>query len=100
MPVPKKHHTHTRTHKRRSHHALKKLALLACSKCGKAVIPHRVCPYCGFYQGKEEINVLAKLDKKERKRREREQATYEKEKLREEKKQAKILSAEDLSKKQ
>lgn len=99
MPVPKKHHTHTRTNKRRSHHALKKLKLFICAKCGKPSIPHHVCPYCGFYQGREVINVLAKLDKKERKRREKEQATREKEQVKEEKKQAKVLSAEDLSKK-
>lgn len=99
MPVPKKHHTKTRTRKRRSHHALKIVKLLSCQKCGKSIIPHRACPYCGFYQGREVVNVLAKLDKKEKKRREKEQATYEKEQVKEEKKQAKTASLEDLSKK-
>lgn len=99
MPVPKKHHTSTRTRKRRSHHALKKKKLFACSRCGKATIPHRACPFCGFYQGREVVNVLARLDKKERKKKEREQATYEKQQVKEEKKQAKTLSVEELSKK-
>lgn len=99
MPVPKKHHTHTRTNKRRSHHRLKKLKLFSCSKCGKMSIPHRACPYCGFYQGKEVINVLARLDKKEKKRREKEQAAYEKDQMKKEKSQGKELSLENLSKK-
>lgn len=62
-------------------------------------VPHRACPYCGFYQGREVVNVFAKLDKKEKKKREKEQAALEKEKIREEKRQAKVLSAEELSKK-
>ena len=41
-------------------------------KCGKTVLPHIVCKECGFYRGKEVLNVLAKLDKKERKAKEKE----------------------------
>lgn len=56
-------------------------ALSVCSKCGKKLLPHVVCPACGYYKGKEVINVLAKLDKKERKLKEREmQAKAEAEK--------------------
>lgn len=50
-----------------------------CPKCGKDVLPHRVCENCGTYRKREVINVFLKLDKKERKRREREQAAHEKE---------------------
>jgi hypothetical protein len=31
------------------------------------VRPHTICKHCGFYKGKEAINVLGKLTKKERK---------------------------------
>ena len=54
--------------------ALQKTFLAACAKCGKTVLPHHVCNYCGFYDGKEIIDVFAKLDKKERKKREKEEA--------------------------
>jgi len=30
-----------------------------------------MCANCGYYKGKEVVNVLAKLDKKERKQREK-----------------------------
>jgi len=54
--------------------ALSKTFLAVCAKCGKAILPHRVCAYCGFYDGKEVIDVMAKLTKKEKKRRQKEEA--------------------------
>lgn len=54
--------------------ALTKTFLAGCAKCGKTVLPHHVCNYCGFYNGREVIDVLAKLDKKERKKREKEES--------------------------
>ena len=94
MPVPKKHHTKSRRDRRRSHQALKKLYLVPCSHCGELILPHRVCPSCGYYKGKEVIDVLAKLDKKERKRKEKELKEKEKETA-----AKKPLSLEELSKK-
>ena len=49
--------------------ALSETSLAICSKCARAVLPHRVCDHCGFYGGKEIIDVLAKLTKKEKKKR-------------------------------
>jgi large subunit ribosomal protein L32 len=43
-----------------------------CPKCGSLVQPHRICANCGFYKGKEHIDVLAKLTKKEAKKKKRE----------------------------
>ncbi|MGD0976673.1 MAG: 50S ribosomal protein L32 [Minisyncoccia bacterium] len=67
MGVPRAHSTRGQKGRRRSHLALKKLALVSCSHCGKATIPHTTCKYCGFYAGQEAVNVLAKeLKKKEK----------------------------------
>ena len=46
--------------------------LTKCPKCGKLILPHLVCPNCGYYKGVEVIDVLKKLTKKERKNREKE----------------------------
>lgn len=42
---------------RKSHHALKAETLGTCSKCGKPIKQHRVCPYCGFYKNKKVIDI-------------------------------------------
>ena len=28
-----------------------------CTHCGAPALPHRVCPRCGFYKGKQVLNV-------------------------------------------
>jgi large subunit ribosomal protein L32 len=57
---------------RRAHHALKAVRFSKCKKCGVEVLPHIVCLNCGTYKGKEVIDVLKKLTKKERKKKEKE----------------------------
>lgn len=79
MGVPKQRKTKARQGNRRSHHALSSMVFSLCAKCGKDVLPHRLCENCGTYRQREFVNVFAKLDKKEKKRREKEQATHEKE---------------------
>lgn len=79
MGVPKQRKTKSRQGNRRSHDALKIMHFSRCAKCGKEILPHRLCDNCGNYNEREVVNVLARLDKKERKRREKEQAMHEKE---------------------
>ena len=93
MPVPRQRHTKGRRNRGRSHHALKKLNLAACPKCGNENLPHRVCFNCGTYNKREVIDVMAKLTKKERKQKEKEMAAAEAMK-----KNEKELSMENLSK--
>jgi len=53
--------------RRRSHLALKPLKLTSCPHCKREILPHAVCNFCGYYKGREVINVLAKeLKKKEK----------------------------------
>ncbi|MCA9085354.1 MAG: 50S ribosomal protein L32 [Planctomycetaceae bacterium] len=52
MNVPKRRCSKARTRKRRSHNAIKPIALAKCSQCGTFVPTHVVCPTCGYYQGR------------------------------------------------
>ena len=72
-------HTKSRRNRRRSHHALKVVVLGICPKCGQSVLPHRTCPNCGTFKGKEVIDILKKLTKKERRDKKKEMAEQEKE---------------------
>lgn len=96
MPVPKQRHTKSRRNRRRSHLALKKKNLSSCPKCGEPVLSHHYCPNCGFYKGREVVDVLAKLEKKERKKKEKELRKKEGE-VEKEEKPKKPLSLEELS---
>jgi large subunit ribosomal protein L32 len=72
MAIPARHHSRSRINKRRSHHALKKANLIKCPNCGRKILPHRVCPYCGYYKGKQVIDVYKGLNKREKKVKEQE----------------------------
>jgi len=93
MTVPKQRHTKSRRNKRRMNIYINPATLTKCLKCGKPVIPHTVCENCGYYKGRQVIDVLKKLSKKERKQREKEIKAHGKEE-----KQEKPLSMEELSK--
>ena len=67
MAVPRHHMAKGKQLRRRSHLALKPKKLVECSQCKKNILPHLVCKYCGFYKGKEVVNVLAKELKKQEK---------------------------------
>lgn len=60
MAVPKRKVSKARRDKRRS--SVWKLdmpALSKCTQCGELKMPHRVCPMCGYYKGKEIVKVEA-----------------------------------------
>lgn len=79
MGLPANRTTSSKRDRRRSHHFLTAAQTIKCPKCGSLSLPHIACKNCGFYKGSEIVNVLAKLDKKEKKKREKELAHKEKE---------------------
>ena len=44
MPNPKRRHSKSRTSKRRTHDALKPMAMGECPQCHEPKLPHIVCP--------------------------------------------------------
>jgi large subunit ribosomal protein L32 len=55
MAVPKKRQSRTRRDKRRAQHKVSAPRLNECPRCHSQRLPHRVCPTCGTYAGREVI---------------------------------------------
>jgi len=55
MAVPKQKQSHSRTAKRRAQHRIVAPALSECPRCHSPQRPHRVCPVCGTYAGREVV---------------------------------------------
>lgn len=55
MAVPKQKQSHARTSKRRAQHKISAAATNACPQCHSPRLPHRVCPVCGTYAGREVV---------------------------------------------
>jgi large subunit ribosomal protein L32 len=55
MAVPKQKQSRARTNKRRSQHKISSPTIHACPQCHSPRMPHRVCPVCGTYAGREVI---------------------------------------------
>ena len=58
---------HTRSHSanRRSHHALKEPTLSTCTHCGAQHRPHHMCLSCGYYNGRQVMDLEAEKSKRE-----------------------------------
>lgn len=60
MGLPKKRRSYMKQRLRRSHHALEKTNYVACQSCAAPTLPHRICPACGMYRGKQILELEAK----------------------------------------
>ncbi|OGG30585.1 50S ribosomal protein L32 [Candidatus Gottesmanbacteria bacterium RIFCSPLOWO2_01_FULL_46_9] len=63
-PLPKRRHSTRRGGKRKAAIKLSLAGLLVCAHCGKKRFPHRVCPSCGYYEGREVVKPKVKKAKK------------------------------------
>lgn len=50
-------HNRAQTKERRSHHALKAPNLAVCKNCGAHHRPHHMCLECGFYNGRQVVDL-------------------------------------------
>jgi large subunit ribosomal protein L32 len=59
-PLPKRKISYGRRDRRRAHDALKSPELVTCPDCGAPTLPHRVCPSCGYYRGRQVVEIKEK----------------------------------------
>src|SRR5262245_54161413 len=52
MAVPKRRTSPSKQGHRRSHHHATPKQIQYCKRCNEAVLGHRVCPNCGWFQGR------------------------------------------------
>ncbi|MDD5135944.1 MAG: 50S ribosomal protein L32 [Candidatus Omnitrophica bacterium] len=65
MALPKRKHSKSRRDKRRGANSKVYTANLSvCPQCKSMRLPHRVCPFCGYYNGKPVIVIETKQEKK------------------------------------
>jgi large subunit ribosomal protein L32 len=57
MAVPKKKTSKSRKNMRRAHDFLTTQSVSSCPQCKSPKLPHRACPTCGTYKGKEVIDL-------------------------------------------
>lgn len=53
MAVPKKKTSKSKRDMRRAHDAIASPGLSVCPQCKETKLPHRACPSCGTYKGKD-----------------------------------------------
>jgi len=57
MPVPKKKQSKTRTAKRRATWKAVPTSYSSCPQCKQPKLSHRVCGNCGYYAGRQAVEV-------------------------------------------
>ena len=64
MAVPKGKVSKARGRSRRANWKLEQPAIVECKQCHKYRLAHRVCKHCGYYDGKQVIEIKADEKKK------------------------------------
>ena len=58
MGVPKRKPSTSRQKMRRAYNSVLKLPQISkCPQCAEPHVPHRVCPACGYYKGRQVLTV-------------------------------------------
>ena len=66
MPLPKRRFSRSRTRKKRAHKLFKLGELSICPQCKQPRPSHQVCPVCGYYRGKQVVEIKVKEKKKKK----------------------------------
>ena len=56
-PLPKRKISKGRRNRRRAHDAIGAPKLVECTNCHAKMLSHRICPTCGYYRGRQVIDM-------------------------------------------
>lgn len=59
MAVPKRRKSKSQMRIRKASHRITVPAAKPCPNCGQPHLPHRVCPSCGYYRGRQVLTIDA-----------------------------------------
>lgn len=62
MGLTKRRFSKARTASRRAGFKAQPVTLVACPQCHARMVPHRVCPACGYYAGRQRVEVKTPED--------------------------------------
>ncbi|HEX9975853.1 MAG TPA: 50S ribosomal protein L32 [Dehalococcoidales bacterium] len=62
-PLPKRKYAKARQGKRRNHIKVSPPSTQLCPQCQSPKLPHRACPTCGYYNGREVVEVKSREKK-------------------------------------
>lgn len=57
MAVPKRKTSKAKRDSRRAHDKLTAPNLVECPQCHEKKLPHHACPNCGYYKGRQAVEV-------------------------------------------
>jgi len=57
MALPKRKHSKGRRNRRRAHDALTPRDTMICPNCLEVKLPHRACGSCGYYNGRQVVDI-------------------------------------------
>jgi len=74
MSKVKHRHSKARGRKRRTHYKAEAPAMVKCTQCQKLKTSHVVCPYCGYYDGRQ-IKRIETIEERKAKREKKQKKT-------------------------
>lgn len=57
VPLPKRKLSKGRRNRRRAHDAIGAPKLVECPNCRAKILAHRMCPSCGYYRGRQVVDL-------------------------------------------
>ena len=64
MANPRRKHSKSRRDKSRTFWKFQIASTTQCAQCGRQILPHRACPHCGTYRGRQVVAIPVKKEER------------------------------------